>query len=441
MSGRAVTRVRALAAHAAKTDDLAREDTGDRAVLTGRGRWILALGVLAYVAAWLLGSRPLYPVALGLVLAVALAAIWVRLFRRPVRLRRDPSRREHLAGDDVEVTLQLDAEERLPPGPVVLEERVGRAGHVEAVLRRTDGRLQGGYLLPSLPRGRYQVDGTRLVVEDPFGLARLETALPEGDAILVYPRLEELGPLFSDSGAHQLEGRRLLMRRPSGFDLHSVREYQDGESLRRVHWASTAKRGRLMVKELEDAPRDETVVLLDAEASAVVGAGPTSTFELQVRCAGSILRSFARSGRRAVLLVSGAHPHVQRVHSGDGDWLRAYEVLAAVEPDGSTPASAILAEESGPAARSLELTVVTAAVTPRLVDQLVQRARARHAASLVYVDPASFGGFGRTSGGRDITAQLLRLQRGGVPVAVVRRGDDLAERLGAPLPARAAPHA
>jgi uncharacterized protein (DUF58 family) len=435
-----VTRLRARAARAAKTDDLAREDTGERAVLTRRGRWILALGGLAYVAAWLLGSRALYPVALGLVLAVALAAIWVRLFRRPVRLRRDPSRREHLAGDDVEVTLQLDAEGRLPPGPVVLEERVGRAGHVEAVLRRTDGRLQGGYLLPSLPRGRYQVDGTRLVVEDPFGLARLETALPVGDAILVYPQLEELGPLFSESGAHQLEGRRLLMRRPSGFDLHSVREYQDGESLRRVHWASTAKRGQLMVKELEDAPRDEAVVLLDAEASAVVGAGPTSTFELQVRCAGSILRSFARSGRRAVLVVSGAYPHVQRIHS-DGDWLRAYEVLAAVEPDGSTPVSAILAEESGPAARSLELTVVTAAVTPRLVDRLVQRAHARHSASLVYVDPASFGGLGRTSGGRDITAQLLRLQRGGVPVAVVRRGDDLAERIGAPLPARAAPDA
>ena len=44
------------------------------------------------------------------------------------------------------------------------------------------------------------------------------------------------------------EGRRLLMRRPSGFDLHSVRDYQQGESLRRVHWPTTARRGHLMVE-------------------------------------------------------------------------------------------------------------------------------------------------------------------------------------------------
>jgi uncharacterized protein (DUF58 family) len=407
-------------------------------MLTRRGRWVLGLGVLTYAAAWLLGSRALYPVALGLVLAVALAALWVRLFRRPVRLRREFARREHVAGDDVQATLQLDVDGRLPPGPVVLAERVGRAGDVEAVLRRAGGKLRGGYALQALPRGRYPVEGTRLVVEDAFGLARLETALPGGEAILVYPRLDELGQLFSESGAHQLEGRRLLMRRPSGFDLHSVRDYEDGDSLRRVHWASTAKRGQLMVKELEDAPRDETVVLLDAEASSVAGAAPETTFELQVRCAGSILRAHARSGRRAVLLVTGAHPHAQRVHSGDGDWLRAYELLAAVEPDGTTPLSTILADESGPAARSLELTVVTSALTPRLVDRLVQRAHARHAAALVYVDPASFARTGGTSAARETAGRLLRLERGGVPVAVVRRGDDIVERLGARLLPRAA---
>jgi hypothetical protein len=51
---------------------------------------------------------------------------------------------------------------------------------------------------------------------------------------------------------------------------------------------------------------------------------------------------------------------------------------------------------------------------------------------LVYVDPSSFGEQGEW--GRRLstesTAQLLRLERIGVPVAVLRRGDDLAERLG-----------
>ena len=50
----------------------------------------------------------------------------------------------------------------------------------------------------------------------------------------------------------------------------------------------------LMIKELEDAPRDETAVVLDADAAAVVGEAPDSTFELQVRIAGSIVNAHAR---------------------------------------------------------------------------------------------------------------------------------------------------
>jgi len=49
-------------------------------VLTDRGRSLLALGGVTYLAAWAFGARPLYPVALGLVLAVAAAAVWCASF-------------------------------------------------------------------------------------------------------------------------------------------------------------------------------------------------------------------------------------------------------------------------------------------------------------------------------------------------------------------------
>ena len=114
------------------------------------------------------------------------------------------------------------------------------------------------------------------MIDDPFGLAHAEVDLAAGGSLLVYPRLVALDRLFSESGAHAQDGRRLLLRRPSGFDLHSVREYEQGESLRKVHWRTTARRGQLMVKELEDAPRDEIAVVLDAEASADAGEASTS---------------------------------------------------------------------------------------------------------------------------------------------------------------------
>ena len=309
---------------------------------------------------------------------------------------------------------------------------------METVILSRHGRLRGAYILDAVPRGRYPIEAAKAVLEDPFGLERVEIALPAGESVLVYPRLVDLDALFSDSGARALEGRRLLLRRPTGFDLHSVRDYEQGESLRRVHWPTTARRGHLMVKELEDAPRDETAVLLDGDAAAVVGKAPDNTFELQVQAAGSILKAHAARGRRAALIVNCASRAYQRVHSFDGDWLRALETLAAVEPDGPTPVTSMLADEAGPASRALELTVVTASLSPRLADRLAQRVFQRHAATLVYIDPVSFAAPEKDEMDAGVAAQIIRLERAGVPVAVVRRGDDLVSVLGGgPIGARA----
>ncbi|TML85120.1 MAG: DUF58 domain-containing protein [Actinobacteria bacterium] len=374
--------------------------------MTRRGRLVLALGVVVYAAAWVFGSKPLYPVALGLLLAAVAARLWVGLAHRPLHVRRLWDEHDVLEGADVEVRLEAEPRGRILPPVLTARERLGRFGEREVELRR----LHGSYTLRGLPRGRYAFDPVELTLEDPFGLAR--AALHEGEpgALLVYPRLVELDRVFAEGGSHTQDGRRLLLRRPSGFDLHSVREYEQGESLRKVHWRTTARRGQLMVKELEDAPRDEIAVLLDGEVAA--------GFDLAVRAAGSILRSYVRRGRRCVLVVNSALREVQAVHSEATEWRRALELLAAVEPTAAAPASALLSAESSPAARALELVVVTARPAPALVDRLVQRILSRRGAALVHVEAS-----GKPEAG------LLRLQAMGVPVAVVREGEDLVAAL------------
>ncbi len=395
--------------------------------MTSRGRLALALGGAVYLAAWAFGSKPLYPVATGLILAVVLAWAWVRIANKPLRLQRQIGDGDHFEGDDVPVWIHVGFAGRIAPPSLAIVDRIARIGERRTPLQRHGGRLHGEYVIPALPRGRYAYEEARAELEDPFGLERLSVPLGGAGALVVYPRLVELDRLFSEAGAYAHDGRRLLLRRPSGFDLHSVREYEQGESLRKVHWRSTARRGQLMVKELEDAPRDEVAVLLDADAAAVVGTPPQSSFDVQVRAAGSILKAHARRGRRSLLVVTSALQESQRVYSADGDWRRALELLAAVEPSGQAPLDSLLEEEASPAARALELTIVTARLAPRLVERLVQRALARRRLTLVYVDAASFvpGGASRPEPG------LLRLAAAGVPVAVLRRGDDLAAKLGA----------
>src|SRR5918994_4927729 len=390
-------------------------------MLTRRGRSILALGLGVYVVAWAFGSRPLYPVATGLLLVVAVAWVWVRLADRPFRVRRGWGERDHVEGDDVPVLVELFPSGSVLPASVTLVERAGRLGEQRHLFRQNGRRLSVRYVLERLPRGRYVFEEVRAELADPFGLERAVVSLPAPGALLVYPRLERLDRLFSESGAHSHDGRRLLLRRPSGFELHSVREYEQGESLRRVHWPSTARRGQLMVKELEDAPRDEIAVILDADAEAVVA----DSFDVQVRAAGSILRAHASHARRAVLAVNSAARPSVRVTSLDGDWLAALGVLAEAEPNGTRPVVELLAREGGPASRAVETVVVTGRLSGALATKLVQRGLAGQGVSVVWVDTASFAGRPAT-----VQPELLRLQAAGVRAAVVRRGDSLAAVLG-----------
>jgi uncharacterized protein (DUF58 family) len=389
-------------------------------VLTQRGRFVFALGFGVYLAAWAFGSKPLYPVATGLLLVVLVAWAWVRLANRPFVAHRGSGDREHVEGDDVPVVVELRGTSTVMPAAATLIERVGRLGEQRHPVRRSGRRLSLRYVLEHVPRGRYVFEDVRLELADPFGLERAIVPLPAPGALLVYPRLVQLASLFSESGSASHDGRRLLLRRHTGFEVHGVRGYEQGESLRRVHWPSTARRGQLMVKELEDAPRDEVAVVLDADARAVVG----DSFEVQVRAAGSLVDAYVRRGRRAVLVVNSRRRETQHVHSAAADWRRALELLAAVEATGDVPLARLMLQEDGPAMRALELVVVTARLDAALVDRLVQRSLSRRKVSLVFVDSASFNGAVRRP-----EPALLRLQAVGVAVAVVRADDELASRL------------
>jgi uncharacterized protein (DUF58 family) len=400
--------------------------------MTDRGRLTLALGLGTYLAAWAFGAHALYAPAVGLVFAAGAALAWTRLFARPLRLHRSIHRDHPLEGEDVVVRIELEADGGVLPGSVLLHDPVRGLGERNVAVPREGRRLRTSYRVTQVPRGRYRFSGAEVAIEDPFGLARREQSLPDAGTLLVYPRLTELASLFSERGLRSHGAGRVLLRRSTGFELHSVREYQSGESLRRVHWPSTARRQQLMVKELEDAPRDEVVVLLDAQEGFDAGARPESSFDAQVRAAGSILWTHARHGRRARLVVtSGAAAEEVGVRSYERDWPRAMETLASAEQSGRRALEAFIADDSGSATRASDLAVVTAALRPTLVEALIARAVSRQQVSVVYVDLPSFGGRGQRAVGTD--AALLRLETAGIPVATIRRGDDLQAVLGASL--------
>jgi uncharacterized protein (DUF58 family) len=180
-----------------------------------------------------------------------------------------------------------------------------------------------------------------------------------------------------------------------------------------------------MVKELHDAPNDDVVVVLDCDPAGVAGAPPDSSFDAAVRAAGSILRAHARRGRTATLVTTARAHTTVSVRSGEAGFDPVLAVLAAVEPDAPHALGRSLRAGDSVVTRGAEVVVVTAAPTAALTPALLRIAGHRRV-SVAWIDASSFAGRPTR-----VDPGLLRLAGSGIPVAVVRRGDDLAVALGA----------
>src|SRR3954453_7953753 len=403
-------------------------------MLSARGQATLALGVCLYVIAWGFGTSELFAVAIGLIAAPLLALLWLRFLVRPMALRRRTGERELVEGGTVPVTLEVRPDAGPLPGRATVVDQIGGMGKRAVAVQRIGHTLRGRYLLDDVPRGRYSMKGAVLVLDDPFGLTESRIPLEREDTLLVYPYVHQLDGFFTHSGSAGGDAGRALLHRTAGYDLHSIRDFQQGESLRRVHWRSTAKRRKLMVKELTDMPRDEAAVLLDGDAGAVAGPRGQSSFDAQVRAAASLMSRMVALGQRCSLVIHGATRERLRIQAGGGEWATVLAALAAVEPTADRPLHAMLrdvaagsgAAEAVDAAR---LFVVTAAVSPALADRLLALRSARRDVALVWVDAPTYAGR-RTEPGREDGASL-RLAHAGVSVARLRHGDDVAAVLSA----------
>ena len=378
------------------------------------GALTAGLGTLAL--AWPLGSLPLAVGGLGAVIAALFAWAWERRLRGRLAIRRDRRPGALVEGDDLQYEITLGGAHL--PGTFVLDERLGRLPTRAIALRRS-GPTQ--VVIPNVPRGRLQFAQTVLTADDPLGLTRLTTDIAVGESILVRPSVPRLRSLFTEGGTRFGAGRRGAVAGPTGLDLRGVREYREGEPLRAVHWVSTARRGRLMVRELEEPPRHDATVLLDLDQAAETGPPGRTSLDEAVRVAGALVLAQLERGRTVRLIIAGDRRQAVVARSLP-DWEGVLDVLAAAEPRVGGDPHSRSAGEGGALGRTILVTARedTAATSPAEL------------AAIVLVDAPTYAG----RAGSRVAPGLLGLAARGVPIAVVRCGDDLRAALEGALTAR-----
>lgn len=260
---------------------------------TPRAAALVAAGVTGWFAGLTTGSVSVRAFA---ALCVALPLVCAAtLGRRVSRQRLDVTRSADTARVEVGIPVELvlrftNPTTRTSPLLVVEDEIPPALGGRRPTLLRpiTPGtaREVRTSIVPSA-RGHHRLGPVRVTSTDPFGLFRATIRLDRVDELIVIPRLEPLGGPTGAPGA-TIGGRSGMRRVARGVeDFSSMREYRQGDDLRRIHWPSVARRGELMIRQDENPSRSRTSMFIDARERAAGrhGDGP---FERMISVAASI---------------------------------------------------------------------------------------------------------------------------------------------------------
>jgi len=231
---------------------------------TRRGWAVLTVVGVAITAALLHGTRALEALVVPLVLAVAAATVSNLLVDRP-EYRRILPENGHV-GETRSVALRFDVDS--PRAGLISEDLDEGLSSSNARFEATIDESPVQYEVEYERRGPQRVGPLTVTITDVLGLASRTFEYPEVGEVVVYPRIDPL------SGMTRHELNLLAGGSPEREreEFHRLREYVTGDSLRDVHWKSSARQpdDELVVKEFvaDDQFDDVTIVAEGPESEA-----------------------------------------------------------------------------------------------------------------------------------------------------------------------------
>jgi uncharacterized protein (DUF58 family) len=363
--------------------------------------FVLVLRILVYYT-----GLTMLLVGLGGVLL--LCYLWTLVLARKLKLRREVRFGWAQVGDRLEESFELH-NGGFPPAlwveivdhSTVPGRQAGRGLGVEgrSVLRWREDAV-------CTRRGVFTIGPTTLLTGDPFGVFTVSQHYPETASFLVVPPVIPLPHIQIFPGGRSGDGRPRANAPDHTVSASSVREYIPGDSLRWVHWRTSARRDSLFVRHFDGVPASNWWILLDMDRCVHVGEGRNSTEEHSVILAASLAEQGLQA-RRSVGLVTQGRDELLWLAPKEGDHQRweILRALALVSP-GSCSLADLLAREGPAFGQSASLIIITPAIDESWIEPLVPLLRRGIAPTVLLLDPASFGGAGNVRGMTALLADL-----------------------------------
>ncbi|MDD5155925.1 MAG: DUF58 domain-containing protein [Candidatus Omnitrophica bacterium] len=172
-----------------------------------------------------------------------------------------------------------------------------------------------------------------IITSDPLGLFQKNKIIQLSSKLTVYPKvfkIRELGT-FNKGVVAPRYGSHTTRKSGDYEEFFGIREYQQEDGLRKIHWPSSARNNKLMVRHFEQTGAHSVTVMLDLKYGNNLGTGRETTLEYAVKIAASFTKYFLDQGFLVQLLAYGEKPIITTFGKDPSHYSHILELLAQVE--------------------------------------------------------------------------------------------------------------
>jgi uncharacterized protein (DUF58 family) len=413
--------------------------------IQNRRNGIYLLLILCLLAGLFTGRTFFFNIAYLFTGLMAIAYLWAWLAVRWISINRKTRTRRAQVGRTVSESFSVRNLSIIPKLWLEIRDQSNLPNHrASHIVPWMHGRATYRWSVETMcvARGQYRLGPISVISGDPFGFYISPRLIAATSTLIVYPMTVPIDKFELPAGL--LSGGEAQRQRSHNVTTNAagVRDYAYGDSFNRIHWRSSARKDRLIVKEFEIDPLVDIWIIPDFSRSSLAEVPglkrtegtsgyilpsepglPPSTEEYTVVTAASLAEYFVNLERAVGFAAYAPNREVHQPERGKRQITHIFETLAVARSLSDYTFAQMLTLETPYLTRGTTLILITSSLDPTWVTEAEILSRRGMRPMAVFIDPTSFENNRSSQEVRD------RLHISRIPHLVIHRGENLASAL------------
>jgi len=235
----------------------------------------------------------------GLATVLGISYSWAVTLKNKLNLTREMRFGWSKVGDHLQERFNLDNSGWAPAPWIYLDDHSDLAGYSGSRVTRIGGNAHRQWFERGFceRRGLFTIGPTSVHTGDPLGIFEVKIEYPATSNMMVMPPIVNLPDIQIAPGGKIGEGINTTKSWDHTVTASGVREYNPGDSLRYIHWPTSARRGELFVRTFDSTPTSDQWIFLDMFGDNHAGEGEDASEEHAIILAASLMNWALENGR------------------------------------------------------------------------------------------------------------------------------------------------